>query len=198
MSRRMIADIHELIVCEATSTDWTDLRLEDYDITDAVIAAIGEDPTGENLAAFANDATDFPEFSTMLMEDPEICFHPVLDLAFDILDFLQPGLTLSAPDSEIAAAWKRWRDAVMEQSGAYVSDRKNWSARAEELTRYLQSTSSRNAPSDVYRDYAEALVQSPEMLQAIGAALSGWKGDPVVGLRQVQVLQEALFAARKT
>jgi hypothetical protein len=189
----MIADIHELIVCEATSTDWTDLRIEDYDITDAVLSVIGEDPNGEAIAAFASEPGVFHEFATFLMEDPNIGFHPVLDLGFDVLDFLQPGLSLSSPDSEIAAAWKAWREAILSEHGTCVSDRRNWENRARELGCQIAASTSRDAPSDVYVPFAREIVKSPELLQAIGTALANWDGEPIVGLRQIQLLQEALF-----
>lgn len=186
---RMIVDIHERIVQDGA--DWTEPRILGFDVSDVFLSVIGEDPNGEVLASYLAEPWEFPQIGHRLEEHPDIGFPGEISPDFDVLAFLDDGLSRDSSDEEIAAAWRRWRTSMLSGDDGTAWERSVWKGRAEELAGRLDRLPA-DVPADVLLPFARECVRIPAMLAAIAEALRSWNGDPIDGLRAVQGLHKAL------
>jgi hypothetical protein len=187
--RRAIVDIHERIYSEDMQEDWTEQRIQGFDATDLLIEMFGE--SGEEVASFAYEPHEFGRIGELLARDPGIDFRAELDPSFDILDFLQEGLTQDSSDEDIVAAWRAWRESVVASNVGDQWSRRRWEQRAGEMDSWLMET---GITSEALVPIMRSLSSSPAAMAALVDALRGWQGDPIVGLRTTQTLVEALQA----
>jgi len=195
-AKRMIVNIHARVVDESTGTDWDELRIEDYDVTDIMLEVIGEDPDGSRVAAFIAEPYEFPEIANLLYQDPEIDFHPELDPGFCLREFL--CLDADADDEECAHEWRRWRIRVTAKGDPHAWTRDKWRKRADEVAAALKNDEGKGVDADVYLPFMKVLVADPAMVRAFVQALGQWEGDPLEGMRTVAAVIDGLRGGRAT
>ncbi len=195
-TKRMIVNIHERIVDSSTGTDWDELRIQDYDITDIMLEVIGEDPEGTRVAEFIAEPWEFPEIGAMLSQDPDVDFHAELDPGFSLGEFLH--LEHGSDDEECAHEWNRWRTGIIAQGDPHAWRRAKWAKRATEIASALKEDEGREVPSDVYLPMMRSLVGDPAMVRAFIDSLRGWEGEPLEGLRTIAAVVDGLQNGPKT
>lgn len=195
-TKRMIVNIHECIVDESTSTDWDELRIQDYDVTEIMIEVIGEDPDGSRVAAFIAEPWEFPEVGEMLMQDPEINFSALLDPGFSLAEFL--NLDPCPETEDCALEWARWRTGVTAGADRHAWRRVKWEKRAEDISEAISKDEGQDVPSDVYLPLMQSLVVSRPAVQAFVDALRDWKGEPLEGMRTIAAVIDGLQNGRET
>lgn len=194
--RRMIVDIHERIF--ADDVDWDELRVTGYDVTDIMLEVFGEDADGELIASFVSEPYEFGEIGQKLAQDPEIDFQAEISPDFDLLEFLQPGLTRHDSEEDMARAWARWRTSILAEGDPFAWKRRKWQGRTEELAAALKEDVGADVPTDLYLPFMKEAVRSPAMIGAFVEALRNWEGDPLVGLREIAAVVDGLQIGTKT